>query len=133
MPELPDLTVYSANLASKLNGKKVQSVKARISKRLNVPPRHLQKALANASLEDVQRTGKEILFQFSNNSVLLVHLMLAGGFAITKTPRTVKYPALTIAFKGGTALVITDPRSLVSVKLNPSPSKVPDALDIDVD
>src|SRR6185369_5378622 len=134
MPELPDLTVYSANLASKLNGKKIKSVESFLSdKRLNVSRDDLQKALAGASLKDVQRYGKEIFFHLSNNNSLLLHLMLGGGFAITETPDALKFKALTIAFEDGPTLVVTDPKVMVTAKLNPPESKVPDALDIDVD
>jgi len=134
MPELPDLTVYSANLAAKLNGKKVKSVESLLSdKRLNVTREELKNALAAATLKDVERAGKEILFKFSNNNSLMVHLMLAGGFAITQTPDAVKFKAMTISFEGGPSLVVTDPKVMVTAKLNPPPAKVPDALDIDVD
>jgi formamidopyrimidine-DNA glycosylase len=133
MPELPDLTVFSANLASKLNGQTVKSVEAFNDKRLNVTAAALQDALVGASLKDVQREGKELLFQFSNDSSLLIHLMLSGGFTITETPDPIKFKALTISFENGTTLVASDPKGLLSVKLNHPPSKVPDALDIDVD
>ncbi|HZS44172.1 MAG TPA: DNA-formamidopyrimidine glycosylase family protein [Blastocatellia bacterium] len=133
MPELPDLTVYAANLSSRLNGKKVQSIDASLGKRLNVSPEELRNAISGATLDNAKREGKEILFKFSNNSSLLVHLMLAGGFAITQKPDTIKFNAITISFDDGTTLVVTDPRGLVTAKLNPQPSKVPDALDIDAD
>jgi formamidopyrimidine-DNA glycosylase len=134
MPELPDLTVYAENLAAKLNGKKVSSVECFLSeKRLNVSRTELQKAIVGASLKDVQRYGKEIFFHFSNKNSLLLHLMLGGGFKLTDTPDQVKFKALTISFKEGPALVVTDPKVMVTAKLNPPESKVPDALDIDVD
>src|SRR5215471_9900556 len=134
MPELPDLTVYSANLASKLNGKKIKSIESFLSdKRLNVSRGELQNAISGSSLSDVQRRGKEILFQFSNNNSLLLHLMLGGGFKITPTPDPVQFKAMTISFDDGPYLVVTDPKVMVTAKLNPPESKVPDALEIDVD
>ena len=134
MPELPDLTVYSANLAAKLNGKTVKSVESFLSdKRLNVSRSELQNALSGASLKDVQRYGKEIRFEFSNKNSLVLHLMLGGGFKITSTPDPVQFKALTISFDDGPHLVVTDPKVMVTAKLNPPESKVPDALDIDVD
>jgi formamidopyrimidine-DNA glycosylase len=133
MPELPDLTVFSDNLASKLKGKKVQSVAYHGDKRLNVSREALQNSLVKTILEAVQRSGKEIQFRFSNHSVLLIHLMLAGGFAITQNPDLVKFKILTISFEDGMALVVNDPKWLVTVKLNPRPATAPDALDVDRD
>jgi len=134
MPELPDLTVYAGNLAAKLNGKKVQSIESFVSdKRLNVSQSELQNAIAGAALKNVQRYGKEMRFEFSNNNSLIIHLMLGGGFKITSTPDQVQFNALTISFDDGPHLVVTDPKVMVTAKLNPPPSKVPDALDIDVE
>lgn len=131
MPELPDLTVFSDNLASRLKGKRVRSVVYHKDKRLNVTPDILQNSLVNTSLEAVQRSGKEIEFRFSNSSTLFVHLMLSGGFAVTQTPDFVKFKVLTISFEDGVALIVSDPKGLVTVNLNPPTVTVPDALNID--
>lgn len=133
MPELPDLTVFSDNLTSKLKGKKVRSAEYHKDKRLNVSPEELQNALTNSHLDSAERSGKEIQFKFSNGATLLVHLMLSGGFAISKTPEFVKFRVLTIFFDDDTALVVSDPKGLVTVNLNSKPMAVPDALDIDGD
>jgi len=133
MPELPDLTVFSDNLASKLRGKIVQSVEYHKDKRLNVSREALQDSLVNTSLEAVQRSGKEIEFQFSNGSTLFIHLMLSGGFTVTQTPEVVKFKVLTISFKDGIVLVVNDSKGLVTVNLNPPPNTVPDALDVNGD
>src|SRR5258708_6004857 len=98
MPELPNLAVFAANLASKLNGKEVVSIEFHDNGRLKVSLPELQTALVGASLANVKRCGKEILFQFSNNSVLLLHLT-SGGFVITQTPRVVEFKSLTVSFK----------------------------------
>jgi formamidopyrimidine-DNA glycosylase len=133
MPELPDLTVFSDNLSSKLKGKTVQSVDYHKEKRLNVTPDALRNALVNTSLEAVRRSGKEIEFLFSDGSVLSVHLMLSGGFTVTPAPASVKFKVLTMSFEDGAALVVNDPRGLTVVNLNPAAATVPDALDIDAD
>lgn len=131
MPELPDLTVFSDNLGSKLRGKKVQSIEYHKDKRLNVSREVLQNTLTNTSVEKVRRSGKEIQFIFSNNSALFVHLMLSGGFTITQAPEPVKFKVLTILFEDGMALVVSDPKGLVTVNLDPPDIVVPDALEVD--
>jgi formamidopyrimidine-DNA glycosylase len=131
MPELPDLTVFSNNLANKLIGKKVHSVEYHNGRNLKVSLVDLQNALLNTFIMVVRRSGKEIEFQFSSCASLFVHLMLSGGFVITRTPEIENFKILTIGFEDGITLVVSDPGGLVSIKLNPPESKVPDALDVD--
>jgi formamidopyrimidine-DNA glycosylase len=133
MPELPDLTVFSENLSSKLTGKRVTLVEYHKVKRLNVTPDVLQNALVNTTLDTVRRSGKEIELLFSGGPVLSIHLMLSGGFTVTQTPESVKFKVLTMSFEDGMALVVNDPRGLTVVNLNPVAATVPDALEIDGD
>lgn len=131
MPELPDLIVFAENLMVSLKGKKVQFVDYHKDKRLNVSHMELRNALCQTSVALVQRSGKEIEFLFSNKTTLFVHLMLAGRFSIVKDPDSIKFKVLTVIFDDGASLVVSDPKNLVTIKLNPVPSTVPDALEID--
>ena len=132
MPELPIAAVYSANLASMLSGKEVESIELNRAP-LNVSCAELQAAVIGTVLSDVKRSGKEILFQFSNSSELLVHLLLAEGFAITRTPGDVQFKSLLIAFKGGPSLIISDPKGEIRAQLNPPPPAAPYVLDINLE
>jgi len=57
--------------------------------------------------------------------------MLYGKFTITPDPSSVRFRVLTIGFEDGLSLVVSDHRGLATVKVNPIPSNVPDALEID--
>lgn len=131
MPELPDLIVFAENLMASLKGRKVQSVDYHKDKRLNVSLTELRRALCNTSVVSVQRSGKEIEFLFSNKTTLFVHLMLSGRFSIVNDPDSVKFKVLTMILDDGASLVVSDPKNLVTIKLNPAPSTVPDALEVD--
>ena len=131
MPELPDLIVFAENLMVSLKGKKVQSVDYHKDKRLNVSHTELRNALCNTSVVSVKQSGKEIEFLFSNKTTLFVHLMLSGRFSMVKDPDSVKFKVLTMIFDDGASLVVSDPKNLVTVNLNPAPSMVPDALEVD--
>jgi formamidopyrimidine-DNA glycosylase len=131
MPELPDLAVYAENLMARLEGKTVQSVDYHRDARLNTSHEELRNSLCNTSIASVERSGKEIAFFFSNKATLFVHLMLSGRFIITSDPDSVRFRVLTIGFEGSLSLVVSDPKGLVIVKMNPIPSSVPDALEID--
>ncbi|WP_447979627.1 DNA-formamidopyrimidine glycosylase family protein [Candidatus Nitrospira bockiana] len=131
MPELPDLAVYAENLMARLGGKTVQSVDHHGGSRLNTSHEELRNSLCNTSLVSVERSGKEIVFAFSNKAALSVHLMVTGGFAIAADPSSARFRVLTMGFADGFSLVVSDPRSLVTVNLNPLPSIAPDALEVD--
>jgi formamidopyrimidine-DNA glycosylase len=132
MPELPDLTVFAENLNARLKGKTICSVECHEAKRLNTSPEQLRDSLSGASIASVQRAGKEIAFVFSNQATLFVHLMLEGEFSIITDPRSVKSAILTLGL-GNESLVVSDshPKAHVTLKLNPTPSSVPDALDVE--
>ena len=131
MPELPDLAVYAENLMARLKGKTVQSVDYHRDARLNTSHEELRNSVCNTSLASVERSGKEIAFSFSNKATLFVHLMLYGKFTIAPDPGSVRFRVLTIGFEDGLSLVVSDHRGLVTVRVNPIPSSVPDALDVD--
>ncbi len=130
MPELPDLTVFSENLNVRLQGRTIHSVECQGAVRLNTSPEQLRDSLCNTSITSVRRDGKEIAFAFSNKDVFLVHLMLKGRFFITTDPRTVKSAIFTLGLENE-SLVVSDPKGLVALKLNPTPNTVPDALEVD--
>ncbi|HKN85986.1 MAG TPA: DNA-formamidopyrimidine glycosylase family protein [Nitrospiraceae bacterium] len=96
MPELPDLAVFSENLHARLQGKTVHSVDCRGTVRVNTSPEQLRNALCHTSIVSVRREGKEIAFVFSNQSTLLVHLMLRGKFSIASDPGAQSFRMLTL-------------------------------------
>lgn len=128
MPELPDLTVFASNLTRKLKGRKIKSVEFSSTQRLNVKSEEFQKSVCDNAIEEVNRVGKETEFVFSNGVKLHVHLMLTGMFTIGKSAQNVSSKILTLTFYDGDSLVISDPKGLVTLKLNPVASPVPDAL-----
>jgi formamidopyrimidine-DNA glycosylase len=95
-----------------------------------VSPEKLKESISNTTIQKVERSGKEVEFIFSNNNSLLVHLMLNGGFSIVNNSQNIKFKILTLNFSAGNSLVISDPKCLVMLNLNPVPGKVPDALEI---
>ncbi len=130
MPELPELTVFAANLQKRLAGKIVARAEYHRAKRLNVTPDALNDALAGHAVERVERDGKEMGFHFSGGHSILIHLMLKGLFHLISDPTQVKHPVLTLHFTDGEALVAGDQMGWMTVNLDPEPSNVPDALNI---
>jgi len=124
------LAVFSENLQARLQGKTVHSVECQRAIQLNTSHEQLNSSLCNTSIASVRRAGKEMAFVFSNQAMLVVHLMVEGKFHITPVPAAVRFQILTLSL-GDESLVVSDPKGRVVLKLNPSPSSVPDALEVD--
>jgi formamidopyrimidine-DNA glycosylase len=128
MPELPDLHVFANNLQQLVVGKSVSSAAVYNFRKVNVPSEYFNEKLAGASIVSIARTGKELNFKFSNAQNFNVHLMLNGRFHVCGAGENIKSKIIGLAFDDDTALVVSDFQGLCTVKLNPSVSRVPDAM-----
>jgi len=129
MPELPDLQVFSHNLTKALNGRKVEKVTCP-SKKLNVSSKELQDCLEGAALEQVERVGKELHFNFDNKHVLGLHLMLHGQLTLSKEEQP-KSLIISLKFDDGNILSLTDFQAAATPTLDPKENNTADALEID--
>ncbi|MEE8170494.1 MAG: DNA-formamidopyrimidine glycosylase family protein, partial [Phycisphaerae bacterium] len=79
MPELPDVLIYVEKLRERLIGRPVRRVRVMgpFLVRTVDPP---IEALEGATVQDVQRMGKQIVIRFDAQVILVVHLMIAGRF-----------------------------------------------------
>ena len=79
MPELPEVETITRNLNSNLVGQKLLSINFHrediIAKKLNPVSKDL---LIGESIIKVFRYGKYLLFQFTNNYLMIVHLRMTG-------------------------------------------------------
>lgn len=128
MPELPDLEVFSANLNEAFAGKKLSTVQVPYDKKLNVTPEELREVLTGQVLKSVNRSGKELHFNFEKD-VLGLHLMLRGQLHFFEEVHAIKYPIIELFFEGDIGLVMSDPQKMAAATLNPAIAEAPDALD----
>ncbi|PTQ93548.1 formamidopyrimidine-DNA glycosylase-like protein [Mucilaginibacter yixingensis] len=132
MPELPDLQAFSHNLTKRLKGKTLKEVIVTVDKKLKASATELNDALAGHELEKVERAGKELRIDFKGGHSLGLHLMLHGNLALyNEGDDKPKFEIITLAFKDGTHLAMTDFQKAATPTLDPEESKVPDALDAD--
>jgi formamidopyrimidine-DNA glycosylase len=129
MPELPDLEVQARNLTTALRNKVVEGFDAVRPKRIHPSVPAIAKALVGSKLRNVERAGKELRLQFSNDQSLGVHLMLRGALVPCNAGETAKYSSATMSFTDGSSLAFTDRQAWITVQLAPETSSVPDALD----
>jgi formamidopyrimidine-DNA glycosylase len=125
MPELPELTVFADNLRKGVTGKKIVTAAYHGQKKLNVSPEELSRALVSAEITKVDRAGKQICFEVSNGNTFCIHLMLNGGFVLTKAQEVERLPSLvfSMTFADGSAMAVTDPKAWATVALNQRPDE----------
>ncbi len=101
MPELPDLQLFSQNLQKEVAGNRLVEINVPVTKNLNVTEATLQKALHDQQLHAVKRVGKELHFEFDNEHVLGLHLMLHGELHLFKGNDVPKFTILLMVFSNG--------------------------------
>lgn len=134
MPEIPEMDAYRAMLERELVGATVVSSDFAPRVRANVPFQEIGETLEGKRIESVTRSGKEIFFTFDSGDVLSVHLMLTGRFNVDPAdddaPETRR---ASFVLDNGKSLHVRDRRGLATLRLNPEPVTVPDALSKEVD
>jgi formamidopyrimidine-DNA glycosylase len=133
MPELPDLQVFSRNLDKRLKGKKVESIKVPVTKKLKSTVKELNNTLRGQSVKKIYREGKELHIEFSKGDVLGLHLMLNGDLHLFDGEFKNKHTILEIFFDDETGLALTDWQQMATPTLNPETKTAPDALELDLD
>ncbi len=111
MPELPDLEVIKENLAGRLLGRAVVSVAVRRPGLVQAGSADLS-PLVGKTLGDLSRRGKYLVFHFSENLFLIVHLMRFGWLWHGPSHYEVtKATTLVLSFHDGTDLRLIEPGS----------------------
>lgn len=127
MPELPDLEAYTKNLSKVFLNKEVSGVVVDKPGKLNVSKKYLIQAIQSSMLTGIRRNGKEVIFEFSTNHNIGVHLMIEGKFDITNDSDNIPFRMFVIEF-GNSSLVISDPRGWAKMEIDSEPPTAPDAL-----
>jgi len=128
MPEIPDLNIFSANLAKQLVGKTLLEIHILIPRKLKTPEADFKTALEGQILTEVKRVGKQLYFEFTNGHVLGLHLMLYGSMHWYQKTNQEKFTIAELLFTNELGLAITDWQKSVMLSLDPDISKVPDAM-----
>jgi len=133
MPELPDLNVFAKNLDKALKGKKIEKILVLNKSKLKTSVSKLKKQIQGSKLKKVYREGKELRFEFSNGSILGMHLMLKGNLYLIEGKNDKKNTIVEMYFSNHKILVLTDYQGAANISLNPVVKDSPDALSDDVD
>jgi formamidopyrimidine-DNA glycosylase len=130
MPEIPDLNIFSSNLAKQLEGKTLSLIDILITRQLKVPVTEIKTTLEGQLLKGINRIGKELHFEFQNGHVLSIHLMLHGTMYWFEGKNENRFAIAELLFEDGTGLAITDWQKAVILTLDPRPAAAPDAMNM---
>jgi formamidopyrimidine-DNA glycosylase len=129
MPELPDIEIFSADLNKIFSEKKVVKVKLINANKLKDNPKDIISNVQGKMLESIYRSGKEMRFEFTDGTLLGMHLMLTGNVFVFDNVNDRKTTIIEFYFDNGKALALTDRMRNANVKLNPEDKEGVDALD----
>lgn len=130
MPELPDLEVFKKNVYNQLSSKHLMGVETFIPKKVRVAAESSMDDLAGKTLLQINRIGKELIFDFGEQKLISVHLMLNGEISIVAKEKvsSIAYKIFAMHFEHE-SIVFSDKGGLCTVTYMPSIDNVPDAFD----
>lgn len=143
MPELPEVETIAASLRNatadeaSVCGKVVRDGQVLWSRTLAYPSvAEFGQQLRGQSVEDVRRRGKFLVFQLSQD-YLLIHLRMSGDLFLERDDQALaRHHRLVVSFENGLRLAFNDPRKFGRVWLVKDPDVVlgslgPEPLDDD--
>ncbi|MCW3093290.1 MAG: DNA-formamidopyrimidine glycosylase [Ferruginibacter sp.] len=119
MPELPDVEVFTRNLNKIFASKKLGNIKIVNGDRLKDKPAEFSKALNGKTLKRIYRSGKEMRFEFTDGTLLGLHLMLTGDVFVFDKKNTHSSTIAEMHFEDGQGLALNDRMKNANIKLNP--------------
>jgi formamidopyrimidine-DNA glycosylase len=131
MPELPDVEIFAKNLDKVFAGNKLLKIKVVNGKKLPDTAQSLSKNLEGKKLKRIYRSGKELRFEFSDGTLVGLHLMLTGDMFVFDKKNDHHSTIIELYFEGGKNLALTDRMKNAHIKLNPVDKNGVDALELD--
>ena len=131
MPELPEVETIASQLrACGVEGTKIIAVKVNWEPLIEpFSTAQFSKAVTGATIEQISRVGKWMIFSLSSGQTLMVHLRMAGSFAMEPG----SHDRIIVTLSDGLTLYYRDTRKFGRWKLVDDPQSIlnklgPDAL-----
>jgi formamidopyrimidine-DNA glycosylase len=121
MPELPEVETVVRDLRPVLRGRRIERVELGRRQVLKSPPRKIVEALEGATVESIERWGKNIVLRATNGGPLwwLIHLGMSGRLVVqpASEPRR-KHTHGIFTLDSGDELRFTDPRMFGAIEVS---------------
>jgi len=88
MPELPEVETVCRQLDPELTGRRIESLEVLDARWCRpTPPRKLERAVADATIEGLGRRGKYLLLALDGERTLVMHLRMTGNLVLVEGER----------------------------------------------
>jgi len=123
MPELPEVESAARRLRRAILGKRIERIDVlHRSLRRKLKPAQ-RRSLTGAVVGAVERRGKHQLITLRDGRVLHAHFRMTGDWTIDRASDPLpRFARATIEFRGGTRVVLDDPRALSTLDLHAASS-----------
>ncbi len=122
MPELPEVETVRQGLIQAVLNRKIKDVEIfQPQLRFPVPVEKLQRDIIGCEIRSIQRRGKYLILELSNNLSIIVHLGMSGRLFVTSHNSKIdKHDHVIISLEGGEHLRFRDPRRFGMIDVYPS-------------
>jgi len=115
MPELPEVETISRQLNRLIFGKKIKKVTVKLPKIVKMSVAVFRRALEGATIKNISRRAKLLVFELNNGWSMLAHLKMTGQLIFNGQPD--KYTHVIFNFTDGSWLLFNDLRQFGYLKL----------------
>ncbi|MFA6281916.1 MAG: DNA-formamidopyrimidine glycosylase [Candidatus Omnitrophota bacterium] len=116
MPELPEVETIKRELEKAVLGKKITKVSVINPKVIKEPsPKEFQKEIAGATIKNILRKAKLLIFELSNSKFLAIHLKMTGQ--LIYPGKNSKLTRIIFHFSDGKTLDFNDGRLFAELRL----------------
>lgn len=122
MPELPEVETVKNGLLRHIQGARVQEVEIRFPTLRGPIPPQMVEVMAGATITDITRRSKYMLWQLDNAQVMLSHLGMSGRYNMYDAPPETfkKHEHVVWYLTDGRVLAYEDPRRFGVIDLIPN-------------
>lgn len=121
MPELPEVeTVLRSIIKFKIKGYSIDRIKIKKKININVKKEEFINILLGRKLINIERKGKQLLFFFDNDLILINHLRMTGKYSFNNFLIEEKSIRLIFYFNNGKKLIFQDSRGFGTFYLQKS-------------
>ena len=98
MPELPEVETVKNTILPLIKDKTIKKVTVFYNRLIQSDLETFKKEIINKKILNVQRYGKYLFFDLSDDYILIIHLRMEGKFSYNKNPSNARISSTTLIF-----------------------------------
>ena len=117
MPELPEVETIRRGLSEAILGKAIEGAVVRRTDLRRPVPASFSKQVSGKAVTSINRRGKYLLLNLSDESVVLIHLGMSGRLVIGRHEAPSGHDHIVLTFSNGMTVKFNDPRRFGSIDI----------------